>query len=284
MQRIFTGIKDVDREILMKLDDKSLLEACIINKYMRTEVCNDSFLIKRMLKNYPGAIKYKPHDKSWRKYFLETIYFTDKMKNEFDYDYVFGNPQKQYDILKIFAEFKFYFEPIIIRSIHEKENALAIYYLKKSPLNDTIIQHLIIFGDLDILKYAFENIPNFKKNYGELSMSLSLETSNIEKFTYLLSMGILPPPGIFPKLNLSNEKFIKFLIDTGLFKNEYQEAIKILTAYTKIENPLYVRVLKYLLDNGGTLPKDVSKKFLKNYNKMLKYLEQQSKSKNPKNV
>lgn len=271
MERGFTGNQDVEREILMNLDDKSLLEACITNNYMKTKVCNDPFLIRRMKKTYPGALDYKPSDKTWRQYFLETIYFTDKMRTEFNYNYSFGDAQKQYNIFSIFKGDPIKYDVIVTASITEKQNALAIHYLKNIILTENIAAHLMAFGDLEILKYAFENLPDFKTNYGELGMSNVLRSSNREKFDYLISIGIVPPPGIFPKLNLSDENFIKHLIDTGLFKNDYQEAVNNLTRY-KISNPLYIKVLHYLLKHGAVFPKDVSKKIVDNYNKMVVYL------------
>lgn len=272
MERAFSGHQDVDREILMNLNDKSLLKVCIANNYLRTKVCDDSFLKRRMKKNYPGAVEYKPKDKTWRQYFLETIYFVDKMMTEFNYNYTFGNAEKQYKIFDTFNNIPINYSLIVSESIREKQNALVIDFLKNIDLTENIARYLIIFGDLEILKYAFEKLPNFKTNYSEFAMQFALEGGHIEKFNYLISIGITPPPGIFSKLNPSNENFIKFLIDTGLFQNEYQDMINNLTKYEKISNPAYIKVIKYLLEHGATFPKNVSKKFLNNYNKMVAYL------------
>ena len=38
-----SGIKDVDRDILGKLDDRELLKVCSIDKYTWETVCDDAF-------------------------------------------------------------------------------------------------------------------------------------------------------------------------------------------------------------------------------------------------
>ena len=48
-----SGIRDVDREILSKVDDKELLKACSIDKYTWKNVCDDAFLRRRLLSKYP---------------------------------------------------------------------------------------------------------------------------------------------------------------------------------------------------------------------------------------
>ena len=35
--------KDIDREILLIMDNEELLKACCLNKYFFNEVCNDMF-------------------------------------------------------------------------------------------------------------------------------------------------------------------------------------------------------------------------------------------------
>lgn len=51
--------KDINREILSKLDDKELLKVCSIDKYFWNEVCDDVFLQRRISKKYPEVLKYR---------------------------------------------------------------------------------------------------------------------------------------------------------------------------------------------------------------------------------
>lgn len=45
---IFTGIPEVDTEILDKLDDKTLYNTCMVNSYSSELCMNDKFLRKRI--------------------------------------------------------------------------------------------------------------------------------------------------------------------------------------------------------------------------------------------
>ena len=93
-----SGLKDVDREILKYVDDRELLEICIIDRKTWNEVCDDNF-IRRRLGKYDGIEKYKERKQTWKQIFLEVLYYVSKMKDEYKYDYTSGNFRKQYDIL-----------------------------------------------------------------------------------------------------------------------------------------------------------------------------------------
>ena len=43
--------KDIDREILLSMDNEELLKTCSLNKYFLNEVCDDMFFKNRLLRN-----------------------------------------------------------------------------------------------------------------------------------------------------------------------------------------------------------------------------------------
>ena len=98
----FSGIKDVDREILLSMDDGDLLKTCSLNKYLFETVCDDNFFYRRLLSKYPTTLKYynKEKEETYRKYYLKVIYYISKMKEDYDYSYISGNPKVQYEIFK----------------------------------------------------------------------------------------------------------------------------------------------------------------------------------------
>lgn len=65
----FTGVKDVDLLILMKLDDKDLVKTCGTNKYLNNLCKTESFWRIRAQKKL--GITEKPADKTWRNYYVE---------------------------------------------------------------------------------------------------------------------------------------------------------------------------------------------------------------------
>lgn len=80
MKTQLSGYKDVDREILNKLDDKSLLKACSIDKYTWNTVCDDDFLKRRLLGKYPEIERYKLKNETWKSFFLRATHYIALLK------------------------------------------------------------------------------------------------------------------------------------------------------------------------------------------------------------
>ena len=81
MQRLYTGIRDVDLKILSTLDDQSLLNACMTDKYL-AKICQyEPFWYGRYLKNFgEEPAKYKPKERTWKQHYLKTLVDLDKFK------------------------------------------------------------------------------------------------------------------------------------------------------------------------------------------------------------
>ena len=160
-----TGLKDVDREVLKHVDDKELLEICTINRKTWNEVCDDAFLKRRLTSKYPGIEKFKKANESWKRFFLTAIYYISKMKDEFDFDYSFGDLWKQYSILKQvekWAEvFKtpYDFDSLLIRATEVGDVALAEFSLRKGANiqhGDGALRSASQNGHLNIVKYLLK--------------------------------------------------------------------------------------------------------------------------------
>ena len=79
-----SGIRDVDREILSKLDDTELLKVCSIDKYTWNNVCDDAFLRRRLLAKYPQIEIYKKKNESWKRFFLRAVRYIALLKEKYD--------------------------------------------------------------------------------------------------------------------------------------------------------------------------------------------------------
>lgn len=80
----FTNIKDVDLKILSELDDKSLFQACSVNRYL-FRICNaePSFWRNRYVKKYgEKAAQYKPRERSWKNHYMQTVIDLERFKND----------------------------------------------------------------------------------------------------------------------------------------------------------------------------------------------------------
>jgi ankyrin repeat protein len=94
---LFSGNKDVDRLILLKLDsDREILEICILNKYAKS-LCNEDFFRNRVYQKFPNSVPFKTTT-TWKKYYLSLIYYIDKMKN-LGFNFLSGDAKSYYEIL-----------------------------------------------------------------------------------------------------------------------------------------------------------------------------------------
>ena len=208
---ILSGLKDVDREILKHVDDRELLEICIIDRKTWNEVCDDNF-IRRRLEKYPGIRKYKRDNQSWKSFFLEVLYYVSKMKDEYKYDYTSGNFRKQYEILG-----------------HGTIN----YVLMEAARQ----------GEFPLVKFAVENGSNFftsaaghaaEKGHYDIVKYL-IEAGKITELKYLLSRAIRG----------GNVDVVKLLFDKGAVVDQNNDATigAILSGHLDI--------LKYLVEHGA---------------------------------
>ena len=103
MERPLTGLKDADREILVRIDsDKELLKVCHANKYLFS-LCNNDFYRNRMRNKFPNLLSFYPISTDWKKAYLENIYYIGKMEEDYGFKFskISANlPKVYYDILK----------------------------------------------------------------------------------------------------------------------------------------------------------------------------------------
>lgn len=95
----FTGIKDADRLILESIEnERDFLSACLTNKYLYG-LCDENVFRKRIMKKYSSSLYNKPSDMSYRKFYLQLLYYIDKLKDEYGFNFTSGDPIAYYDLL-----------------------------------------------------------------------------------------------------------------------------------------------------------------------------------------
>jgi len=107
----FSGIKDIDLMILSELDDVDLLKICgtisLKNTYIN-HICSDQIFWKnRLLKNFSNVDLSKWKELSWKDKYLRIVYYIDKMKREYDFDFIKGDPRLYYIGLYLKDFFKY---------------------------------------------------------------------------------------------------------------------------------------------------------------------------------
>ena len=103
---MLTRDKDVDLyEILMNLDDESLLNFCksAVKQEYEKSLCADETFWKLRTKNYyPLAYEIKKDDLKWKKYYLKIVYYKDKMEREYGFGFTDGDVEKFHRLSKEF--------------------------------------------------------------------------------------------------------------------------------------------------------------------------------------
>ena len=157
-----TGLKDVDREILKHVTDKELLQFCTIDRKTWNEVCDDAFLRRRLTSKYPGIEKFKKANQTWKQFFLNAIYYISKMKDEFEFEYSYGDFKKYYDLLKkteekglndlLYAASLAGFLPLVAHSVKRGADVHGG--------NDLSLRNSASRGHFEVVKYLVEHGAN----------------------------------------------------------------------------------------------------------------------------
>jgi ankyrin repeat protein len=177
----FTGLKDVDREVLKHVDDRELLQACSVDRRMWNEVCDDNFL-QRRLKKYGNIEKYKKEE-SWKRFYLRVIYYISMLKEKYQYEYTEGDFEKQY------------------RLLHDNKS-----------MNKLLIESAAL-GELSLVKYALKN-GAYLHFFQDGAVSLAAGEGHLDIVKYLVNLGSgIPPYSLIEAAANGHFKVVKYLIE-----------------------------------------------------------------------
>ena len=180
----FSGLKDVDREILKWIDNTELLKICSVNRKTWHDVCDVNFLRKR-LNIYTNIDQYKNKNESWKEFFSRTIYYISKLKTEFQFEYTEGNFQEYYSVLKNYKRYQ------LIRKASEiGALPLVKYAIQSGVIFDVLYLELAAkAGHLHIVKYCAENVPNIQTWEESLLIQASW-SGYLNIIKYLVERGV----------------------------------------------------------------------------------------------
>lgn len=208
-----SGNLDADRLILLELNDRDLINTCNTNRYFRNQVCNELFFLKRLINKYPDTLINKPKNTTYKNWYLKIVFYVAKLKEQFDYDYIGGNPEVQYEIFKIDSDL----DNILYESSIREELTLFKYALNLLPndrMNMTMdmvsangwlegVKYLVdrsfdksniinlglirasMFGQLEVVKYLVEK----GANKFEPTLRMAIQNGNLELVKYLVNQG-----------------------------------------------------------------------------------------------
>ena len=219
-----SGLKDVDREILKWVDDKSLLEVCTINRKTWHEVCDDNFLKRRLMK-YPGIEKYKKMDESWKRFFLRFTYYTSCMRKQYQFEYSEGNFEIKCDLVK-----------------------------RNNKKKDSLLECAAGKGELSLVKYAIENGADIHYDV-DGALSYASKNGHFDVVKWLVENGAdVRAEYDLPVCWTSQEghlEIVKYLIDKGADIRGSDGHI-----LTRTATEGHLHVVKYLVEHGANIYTD----------------------------
>lgn len=201
-----SGYKDTDKEILLALSDKDLIKTCSLNKYLFRSVCDENFFYRKLSRTYPDTLKFFDtliflKDKTYKQYYLKVVYYVAKLLEDFNYIYIAGVPQIQYEIFKDVSkkiikndkeEFLINYEKLLYEAAKRGELELVKEAIKKGvdihKFNEITLTYASGGGHLEILKYLVALGANIHANNQILRWAS--EKGHLEVVKYLVELGV----------------------------------------------------------------------------------------------
>ncbi len=237
---LITNIKDLDGEILKKLDDHTLCYICSLNKQYYLKVCNNKFFHNVILVRYPETVKYKDVNKlqDWRNYFRIIFKYVTLLRKEFDYEY---KPEDRSPQLK-------YFSYVCVRNSVKNENE------KEAFIRDDNLKGIFVCaceaGSLPVVKYLMENgIDSVSKSLGLVWASKKGHLSVVKYLTEhgdnIEHQNNLP---IKCATAIGNLDIVKYLVEKGVnIHLLFNDLLPLASQYN------HLNVVEYLLENGADI-------------------------------
>lgn len=178
---MLTGIKDLNREILNKIDDTELLKVCQINKRFYYDVCDDNYL-RRRLSKYPNIDKYKGRE-NWKQFFLKVNFYISKLKN-FYFIYSSGDFIKQYNLINKTDNMN----DLLVTAAEAGELNVVIYASKWAGMHHWAAKMASKHGHLEIVKYLVEKGVDIHDDT-EALLFYAADNGHLEIVKYLVEKG-----------------------------------------------------------------------------------------------
>jgi hypothetical protein len=242
----FTGLKDADREILMRIDsDQELLSTCLLNKYSLS-LCNNDFYHNRMILKFPYLLSFYPQNTDWKLAYLQNMYYIGKMKEEYGFSFEqpingyssSGIPRRYYEILEKYAKRNI--------AVDKDGNPFPIV----TPLPNVGLKISVTHGFLNLVEYFISSGAN---NFIETILYVIVTNkSTVIIFEYLLSkISNLEPIQL---LDIMTSVFqTATAVNDSVAMDYFVSKINLNEAMVNAAISKNYKLLNYLANQGGDL-------------------------------
>jgi hypothetical protein len=188
----FTESKDLNKEILLKMNDRDFIQTCGLNKYFRDLCKSQDYLIykRRLQKFYPDTLKDQREKKAsdnWKIYYAKVIRVIAKMEEKYDFIYSEGNPFIQERVLRDNYRYGFSAQALLTDSIQFYRGIPLIKYALSKGAKIGKVHLLYSLKDLKTLKSLIDNGGDIELLRGE---DFSKFRPSKETQEYLHSLGL----------------------------------------------------------------------------------------------
>ncbi len=193
---MLTGIKDVDRLIIVKLNDRDILEYCKISKYANRKVCDENFFHNLVINRYQNTIKYKDSVKlrNWKNHFLTVVYYIDRLKTVYNLNLQElkneVSPEMEYLARSFTPTYRKYSKEQALIWASEKGHLSVVQYLVEDNANihwydDEALRNATWKGHLPVVKYLVEYKADIHA-VDDLALIWASENEHLEVVKYLV--------------------------------------------------------------------------------------------------
>lgn len=248
----FTNILDIDREILLRLDDMSLCYICRVNKYSNT-LCNEYFWNMRIKHVYNIELT-----ESYYETYRYIYIYLSKAPIEFLLPYAVN---RGYLNLVKYILAKYYLSNIknsVLIIASECGNMEIVKYIVNSVSTDIISDALVTaakYGQLETLKYLVTKGGDIHAR-DNIALVLALLNEHIHIIKYLIDAGA--------NITVITKFFIDRLAGHGklnilqyLVENVANISISNDTLIYAARNG-HISVVKYIIENRQTISLDIA--------------------------
>ena len=257
---MLTGIRDVDREIVNKLDDTDLLNMCLVNRTYSERVCDESYFRLRTENGFSETIKYKDYTqitnkiRTWKNHYLSIVKYIDLLQTDFKYEYKSQDksPELLYLARQLVAEDLSYNKNRALRTASERGHLSVVKYLVEHGAditaqdNEAVIL-ASVYGHLSVVKYLVEHGADITARNNE-ALRWASRNGHLEIVKYLTEHGAdIPAQDNYAVRFASGNghlEVVKYLVEHGADISAYNCALRWASGNGRLEVVKYLRSLE----------------------------------------
>jgi len=233
--------KDLYEYLTNFADDRTILSMLSTNKQFRDE----SFFRRVIERKYPNTIKFKEQDQTWKRFYIETVYYINKIYDLIGYKYTKNatrSPKVYYQYIKKYIDD---IDFLLKGAIKEKDIDFVKFLVEKGANPDEWVHDAAIHSSPEILDYLSKKGANFRRmRDGPLTDAVTY--GNYDNVKYLIEHGsnihTEDDWPIYLSARFGHLNILKYLIEKGANVNK-DKLIEVAREYKQKETVEYLQNL-----------------------------------------